>query len=323
MVSNNKFSSNLGCSRLLLVGVLAGIGIAGSAHGEDIPVSLVTDGFRKHLHEIALFHAPFDGNTEASRAVGDPKLYSTREGSGRATAEPGLPGSGAVRLDAGQGRHGDALYFSQPTPETVFFKGKQNLGYDPKGWAGACSFWMRLDPDADLPDGKYCDPLQFVAQDWNIGNMFVEFSKDHSPRHFRYAIMPVKRFWNPDNLDWEAMESRPMVAVPRPSFRRDQWTHIVFTFGQINSGEKDGWGELYIDGKSMGRFSGWQNTFDWEVDSSALTLGLNYVGWIDEITVFSRPLTEMEVRLLHAISSGQPLQAFLDQAPDTGAAVNP
>lgn len=90
-----------------------------------------------------------------------------------------------------------------------------------------------------------------------------------------------------------------MVPVYKPPFDRDQWTHVVFTFGNANSGKKDGWGKLYVNGKFQGEFTGFQNTFNWDVSQSALTLGLSYIGWMDELAVFNRPLAEREVKAVY------------------------
>jgi hypothetical protein len=91
-----------------------------------------------------------------------------------------------------------------------------------------------------------------------------EFSKYHTPRHFRYAIQAITRFWNPKHLGWEAIPDaeRPTVPVHQPPFKHGQWTHVVFSFGNANSGKKDGWGKLYLNGEYQGEFSGYQNTFN-------------------------------------------------------------
>jgi len=216
-----------------------------------------------------------------------------------------LPDGGLVVLAKGEGRHGDALRFTKKMKPVMFFRGEKNLGYNTNHWSGAASFWLRLDPDKDLEPG-YCDPLQFLAQSWGEGNMFVEFSKDHTPRHFRYAILAVTRYWNPKNADWEVLSDaeRPMVPVLKPPFAREQWTHIAFTFGNVNSGKKDGWGKLYLNGEYHGQFTGWENTFNWDVSQSAVTLGLNYVGWFDDLALFNRPLTDAEVKAIHQAPRG-------------------
>jgi hypothetical protein len=256
------------------------------------------------LRSALLLHASFDGRLDADFAVGDSKLYTAPTGN-RSQARPGLPDSNLVVHAKGEGRHGDALRFTQKMRPTVFFHGEKNLGYNTNGWSGAVSLWLRLDPDKDLQPG-YCDPLQFVAQGWDEGNMFIEFSKDHTPRHFRYAILPVRKTWNPTNRGWEDIpdKDRPMVPVYQPPFTHDGWTHVVFCFANVNSGRKDGWGRLYLDGQDHGAFENWPIPFNWDTSKSALTLGLSYIGWIDDVAVFSRPLTSAEVRVLHELKGG-------------------
>ena len=256
------------------------------------------------LRSALLLHASFDGGLDADFAVGDKTLYTAPTGN-RSQARAGLPDGSLVVHTPGAGRFGDALHFTKKMRPTVFFKGERNLGYRTNGWSGAVSLWLRLDPDKDLEPG-YCDPLQFVAQGWDEGNMFIEFSKDHTPRHFRYAILPVKKSWNPTNRGWEEWpdKERPMVPVYRPPFTRAGWTHVVFCFGNINSGRKDGFGRLYLDGKDQGAFENWSIPFNWDESRSALTLGLSYIGWIDDVAVFNRPLTGAEVRAVFELPGG-------------------
>jgi hypothetical protein len=256
------------------------------------------------LRSALLFHAAFDGRADADFAAGDARIYHAPTGD-RTQAKVGLPEDGLVRIAAGAGRHGDALHFTQKIRPVIFFRGERNLPYRTNAWGGAVSVWLRLDPDRDLAPG-YCDPLQFVGQQWEVGNLFIEFSKDHTPRHFRAAILPVKKSWNPANREWEAIpeKERPMVPVHRPPFTRERWTHVVVCFDNVNSGRADGWGRLYLDGQDMGAFENWALPFNWQVERSALTLGYSYTGWLDDVAVFHRPLTPDEVRALHALPGG-------------------
>jgi hypothetical protein len=257
------------------------------------------------LRDALVFHAPFDATADAVLARGDAKIYTAAERNKRDAATPGLHADDLVRLAPGEGRFGGALEFKKKTKQQVFFRGDANLGYQPKNWNGSVSFWLRLDPDKDLEPG-YCDPVQLVAQAWAEGNMFVEFSKDHTPRHFRFAMMAVTKFWNPNNRKWEEIPDaeRPMVAVYQPPFRRDRWTHVLFTFAHVNSGATDGRGTLYLDGKKIGAFTGWNNTFNWDAPKSALTLGLAYTGLMDDVAVFNRELTADEAQAVFALPAG-------------------
>jgi hypothetical protein len=257
------------------------------------------------LRDALTFHASFDKSGDADFARGDRTVYTAEERNKREAAKPGLPGPDDVRIAAGEGKYGAALEFLRKIKPQVFFRGGENIGYQTRNWNGALSFWLRLDPDKDLEPG-YCDPIQLVGQAWGEGNMFVEFSKDHTPRHFRYAIMAVTKLWNPHNKKWEEMPDaeRPMVPVLQPPFRRDRWTHVLVTFANANTGEKNGRGTLYLDGKKIGSFDGCNNTFNWDVSKSALTVGLWYIGFIDDLAVFNRELTDAEVQTVYALRNG-------------------
>jgi len=282
---------------LISLMMMALLAAAGCRTGSD-------SGSSANLRGALLLHASFDHGPDADFAVGDPKLYTAPTGN-RSQARVGLPDSNLVVRAQGGGRHGSALHFTQKMRPTVFFQGARNLGYLTNSWSGAVSLWLRLNPDRDLEPG-YCDPLQFVAQGWDEGNMFIEFSKDHTPRHFRYAILPVKATWNAANRGWEDIpdRDRPMVPAYQPPFSREHWTHVVFCFGNINSGKPDGWGRLYLNGQDQGAFTNWRLPFNWDESRSALTLGLNYVGWIDDVAVFNRPLTAQEVANLYTLDGG-------------------
>jgi hypothetical protein len=257
------------------------------------------------LRSALVFHAPYDTSADAALARGDPRVYTAADRAKRAGAPAGLPAGDDVRIVADAGRYGGALEFRRKIKSQVFYQGGENLGYQPKEWQGSVSLWLRLDPDRDLEPG-YCDPFQFVGQAWNEGNLFIEFSKDHTPRHFRFAIMAVTRFWNPQNRKWEEMPEpeRPMTAVHRPPFTRERWTHVLVTFARINSGAPDGRGTLYLDGVRQGTFTGWNHTFNWDVSQSALTVGLAYTGLIDDLAVFNRELDDAEARAVFALPGG-------------------
>jgi len=141
----------------------------------------------ENLRAALAFHASFDTSADADFARGDRRVYTAIDSGKRPSAVPGLPAAEFVRLAPGAGRHGGALEFRGQTKQQVFYRGPDNLGYRAGPWAGSVSFWLRLDPDRDLAPG-YCDPVQFVGQRWGEGALFVEFTKDHNPRHFRYGI---------------------------------------------------------------------------------------------------------------------------------------
>jgi len=241
-------------------------------------------------------HASFDIGLDADFAVGDPVCHGL--GADR-------PPAADVRIVPDAGRFGGAVEFVRKNPLRPAYRDAGSLGYDPCGWSATVSVWLRLDPDRDLEPG-YCDPVQIVGDDERRGFVFLEWSKDHTPRHFRYAIRPLVEIWNPRKVGWEEIPDaqRPMVRVERAPFSRDTWTHAVFTLENVNDGEKPPVGRLYLDGALQGTIEHWDLRFGWDPDRVRLVLGAAYVGLMDDLAVFDRALTDGEVEVLHELEHG-------------------
>ena len=148
--------------------------------------------------------------------------------------------------------------------------------------------------------------MQIVGDDGKKGFIFLEWSKDETPRYFRYAIRPLFPIWNPDNVQWDQIpfSKRPMVQVERAPFSRDAWTHAVFTLENINSKEQPPAGRLYLNGKLQGTIEKWDLTFGWDPSRVLLILGASYVGHLDDLAVFSRALSDAEISRLYSLKNG-------------------
>jgi hypothetical protein len=203
------------------------------------------------------------------------------------------------------GRFGGALFFPHKSSFRPLFRNAGVIGYNRADWSTTVSVWLRLNPDRDLAPG-YCDPIQIVGDDSKKGYVFLEFSKDETPRLFRYAIRPLFKIWNPNNVAWADIpfDKRPMVQVERPSFSSKQWTHVVFTLENVNDKSEPQLGRLYINGELKGAIENWDLTFDWEPAKVHLVLGAAYVGHMDDLAVFNRALSLDEVKQLYALQNG-------------------
>lgn len=251
------------------------------------------------LRQALTLHAGFDGRFEADFSKGNRTLYL----SGGGTSGPAVE-SDALKLAREGGKFGGALQVTKKNPIRPFFKGPGAIDYKPANWSGSVSVWLRISPDEDLEPG-YCDPVQIVGGDSRKGFIFLEWSKDETPRHFRYAIRPLYEIWNPKAIDWAQMTDaeRPMVQVKRAPFSRTKWTHVVFTYDRLNAG-KSGVGTLYIDGRNQGRLTGWDLTFGWDPAKVQLVLAAAYVGYIDDLAVFDRALNDAEVAQVFNLRNG-------------------
>lgn len=255
---------------------------------------------KEKLSQALTLHAPFDSQLDADTARGDKTCYVVSGGE-TVKAEP----VNEVRIEPDAGRFGGALHFTRKSNFRPFFRDAGTLGYNDEGWTTSVSVWLRLDPDRDLEPG-YCDPVQIVGDDTKNGFIFLEWSKDHTPRHFRYAVRPLMHIWNPDNVGWEDIpdDKRPMVKVERAPFSREQWTHAVFTLENINSDDKPHVAKLYLNGELQGTIENWDLRLGWDAEQVRLVLGAAYVGYLDDLAVFDTALSDREVRYLYGLNRG-------------------
>lgn len=251
------------------------------------------------LKQALTFHASFDKGFDADFSRGDKAALSrTKQGTAPLAANDEL------KL-VSDGRFGGGLHFTKKGSTQPRFKGAGVLGYNATNWSATVSVWLRLDPDKDLEPG-YCDPVQIVGEDTKKGFIFLEWSKDETPRHFRFAIRPRIELWNPSGLDWAKMTAaqRPALNLPRAPFSREAWTHAVFSFANLNDKAKKPIGRLHLNGKLMGTIENWDLTLGWNPDAVQLVLGASYVGRLDDLAVFNRAMTDAEVTQLFSLKNG-------------------
>jgi hypothetical protein len=256
---------------------------------------LADEGLRRGL----TFHAPFDVRFDASHSADDP-VSRVRVGGKMAPTTPGPE----IKL-AADGRFGGCLVFPKKGSVRPEYAASKSLAYGTTDWSATVSVWLRLDPDKDLEPG-YCDPVQIIGDDVKKGFIFLEWSKDHVPRHFRFAVRPLYHLWNPDAVGWEQIpdERRPMVKMEQAPFRRDRWTHVAFVLDHINDHAAPPRARLHIDGRQIGVIQGHDLTFGWDPAAIRLVLGAAYVGSLDDLAIWNRALTADEIARLHALPGG-------------------
>ncbi len=277
--------------RLLSILALASIAFAApAAHAQTTA----------DLARALTLHAPFDDDFNATFSRGEKTCYF-RLGKETAPAKP----NDELKLVPGAGRFGGALHFTKQGKSNPQFQDSGVLNYNDKNWSATVSIWLKLDPDKDLEPG-YCDPVQIIGDEGKKGFIFMEWSKDETPRFFRYAIRPLFHLWNPTGVSWADLPfaKRPMVQVARAPFSREAWTHAVFTLENVNDKTKKPLGKLYLNGQLQGAIENWDLTLAWDPAKVLLVLGASYVGHMDDLSVFNRALTDAEVKLLHGLKNG-------------------
>jgi hypothetical protein len=263
------------------------------------PTTEANEALRKAL----TFHASFDQVVDADFALGSKQLYTATSYKKREDAKPGLHHPDA-QLVPGAGRFGGALKFAKKNTKAVYYSATKNVAYQPRDWNGTVSFWLSLDPETDLEPG-YCDPLQVTDEDYNDAALWVDFTKDDKPRHFRLGVFGDLKTWNPKDLppDKNPDFMGRLVVVKKTPFARGRWTHVVITHQGLG-GAKGGVAKLYLDGVLQDKTPVISEPFGWDLDRAAIRLGVNYVGLFDDLSVFNRELSEPEVKALHQLKDG-------------------
>ena len=255
------------------------------------------------VDDALIFRATFDRSVNADVAAGDPAIYTAKTLKRKQIAT-GLKSDG-VQWRATGGRSGGALQFTRKTDQLVFYKGGDNVPYKATDFQGSVSLWMRLNPIDDLPNG-FVDPIQITDKAWNNSSFFVDFDKAQN-RDFRLGVFSDLAFWNPQAREFDDIptQKRPMVTVNNPPFDHNRWTHVVWTWQSFNT-SKDGDARLYLNGELHGRIDGSPQQFTWTPANVVIMLGINYVGWIDDLAIFNQALTPGEVTSLRESTRTNP-----------------
>lgn len=254
------------------------------------------DGLRKAVAFYASFDEEVKGDFGGGSLVagtrfgkpGEPATYRFEKGFDRSV----------FRIARGKGIAGGALEAVDVLPENgrIYFPMKGNLAYRHNGWGGALSLWCNTDPNQSLKT-SFCDPIQITEKGANNGGLWVDFNND-TPRTLRHGAFPSEAEGHPAFKETDA--NAPMAAVPKIAWKAGEWHHVVLNWQKLDTGRPDGESTIFIDGQEAGRVGPRHLAMRWDVEKAGLYVAVNYIGLLDEMATFSRPLSAEEIRLLHA-----------------------
>ncbi len=257
-----------------------------------------------NLASALTFHASFDDGPNADYALGEKQIYSaTIEGSEAVTGLTSGLGDPPLELVSDGGKFGGALKFARENSHVVVYKVEKNVAYSPVNFRGTASFWLSLDPAA-LP-GHYCDPFQLTDKEYDNACIWVDFTKNDTPPNFRLGVFGDRETWDitGDGGNSEQFHFR-LVTVAEPPFAGNRWTHVAITWDGIN-GTRTGRARLYLDAVYQGATNVIPEQFSWDSAKAGIRLGMgHFVGLIDDLALFNRPLSAEELRLLYGLKRG-------------------
>ncbi len=254
------------------------------------------------LRKALTFYASFDNGVKADFALGDAEMYTIPNRKAVDSVKVGLH-KPDIKLEENKGKFGSGLVFTERSKGYIYYPSPKNISYDSINWNGAISFWLSLDPAKDLEPG-YCDPIQITDVSYNDAAIWVDFTKEN-PRDFRLGVIGDRDIWNPnpegpDNEN--PIFNKRLTGVQNPPFGTGKWTHILINFSGLNT--KEGKASLYMNGELKGTRENIDTPFTWELDKSNIYLGLGYIGLMDELSIYSRSLTDKEITTLYQLENG-------------------
>ncbi len=252
------------------------------------------------IRKAVLLYVSFDQQVRADFGGGCPH-FATRFGTPNDPSthvfEQGFD-TNVFRIAPGKGVHGGALEVADVLPKNgrIFVPMRGHLDFNKSGWGGAVSVWINTDPNEKLKT-PFCDPIQITQKGANNGGIWFDFNHAKPKRDLRMGVFPAA----PPGQKGISEEdpNAPMVGVPRIGFRLGEWHHVVLSWRNFDTGKNDAQADLYIDAKHMGSVKDRAIAMDWDVDRAGIYVAVNFIGLLDELATFSRPLTQAEVELLH------------------------
>jgi hypothetical protein len=252
-----------------------------------------------NLRSAAILYASFDEAVKADLANGE-SILSTRFNheteKGKFVFEKSFDAK-VFRVAKGKGVQGGALEAVDVLPRNgrIFFPAKKNIAFQKGGWGGAVSMWINTDADRLLKT-KFCDPVQITQKGANNGGIWFDFN-DARPRDLRMGVFPAVPEGKTPIKEEDA--DAPLVRVKGVGFKQGDWHHVALSWRNFDTGKKDAHATLYIDGKKIGDVKDRDIAMDWDIDQAGIYVAVNYIGLLDELAVFARPLSEADVALLH------------------------
>src|SRR4051812_24902596 len=252
------------------------------------------------IRKSVTFYASFDETVAADFGAGSHTVgtrFDNPTESGKFVFEPGYDAK-IFSIARDRGISGGALQVTDVLPlrGRLYFPAEKNLEFNPAGWGGTVSLWINTDPDTSLKT-LFCDPVQITERGANDGGLWIDFP-DVKPRDMRLGAFPAAD--SAGRTFKETDTEAPLVWMKQVGFKVGQWHHLAITWKNFDTGQKNAHAILYVDGKRVGELKEREISMRWNIAKTGIYVAVNYIGLLDEFSIFNRQLSADEITRLHA-----------------------
>ena len=248
------------------------------------------------------FYSSFDLGPSANFAKGDKNMWTANSRKEVAKATGGMTNLDHQIGQPGQSGAGHLKFGKKTNKKVIFYKSKGNVPGAETNWTGTISFWLKVDPVNDLAPG-FTDPIQITDVNYDDASIWVDFTKEN-PRDFRLGVFGDKAVWTKDTLATpkDTIMEKRFVRVKELPFSSEKWTHVLITYQALGTPQSNS--SLYLDGEKIGAIEGIADSFTWEVANSNIYLGLNFIGAMDELSIYNIAFTDDQVKSFYQLDNG-------------------
>ncbi|MCC7261573.1 MAG: hypothetical protein IT369_03530 [Candidatus Latescibacteria bacterium] len=210
--------------------------------------------------------------------------------------------SRVVRRTLHGGHNGGALQFSAAdygwAEDEFTFPAEGNFPYSQEAFDGTIALWLSCDPEADLAPAYPVDPFH-ISRHPADGSFYLDFTRPDderygSPRKLRLGMYG-------DSPERQRHVGGRLLVVGDLGWQREEWHHVVATWRNVNSGQKDCAAEIYIDGVRRGWMAGFEHRLTWAIREMKIGIGQRYTGLVDEVLVLDRALSSSQIGTLFGL----------------------
>lgn len=189
-----------------------------------------------------------------------------------------------------RGKFGEAIEF--PTPDSAIgYQAEGNFPLTKDYNDGTIAMWVRC-ASGEQPEDRFAELFEVNDGSWNDGAFGLALTPGQPGRivFSLYGSAPVsatgETVGGPQHL----------IAYEGIDWATGEWHHIAASWENINTGRRNAVLKLYVDAERQRVSPRFDHVVHWRSPQQTIRVGWGFVGWIDELAIFGKALSERQIR---------------------------